>query len=616
MAGPTIGELAAGITLDTSRFDQGIVATRGEVREASKIVEAAAGPLDRYADQINKIENALAKGTINQSTHNKAMASAKHDAAIAGGGLGAITARINAISPATIAAGAGLAALGAAAAVAGAAIYNAAEQAGEVDRIGESAAAIGVSTEFLSGMEYAAERSGVSIETLGAGLNKFTLALGNGSKGLEAIGLDIEDLQRMKPEAAFLKTIDALNKIENPTQRAAAAFKIFGKSAIEMQGLITAGVDEIADKMEQAGRLRLIVDGGDAERIGDMLDAVDDVKDAWAGAGRTMAAEFAPVITRIAQDMVGMVESGGKLDGAFKAASVSASLLEQNWENAKTAAELYMQTFEEWTLLYRKIAEIGGFLDFGGIGKNDFANYPTQQEMDRQRAQESGAGAGDALDGVGDKLAEAAEKIADDVATPGEKLQERLDHLADLFHAGALDVEIYNRAIEKAQEDFAKASGATEAAEKAARVREKLEDNIRKGEEKIAADAEKDADRIREANKSPLDKLREEAERMADLLDSGNISWDDYTKGANRIADQMRKLQETDLIDPAAVQKRINGATTSVEKGSAEANRLEFAQRNPQIKTQIDLQIQMLNEARKTNKALGNLAQPTVSVGP
>lgn len=647
----TIGELAAGITLDTSRFEKGITATKREIREAGQVVKAAQTPLENYAEELAKLDNLLKKGAINQNTYNRAVENAGEafanslpEAEAVPSLFDKITGAAGGIAPQIMLAEMAMKALSTAAhltmEVVTAAISEAVEQAKEIDRIGDVANATGFGADFIAGIEHASQQSGGGVEAVEKSLKKFTLELGKGSKGFEAIGLEVQELQRMKPEDAFLKTLDALQAIDNQSERNAAAFKIFGKSAFEMQGLINEGAEGVRVLTEEAEALGLVLTPEQVADVQAMQDEIDKLNDLWSGLGRQLAAEFAPQITELVRLIVDFgkeaMEGKGEI-AEFAAASreglaTMVDLLSAATEQAKLLAQATgLVTFAHALEDLERITGKGGLpliikaitgLDIqptaagnrirgAGAGKRDTATGGTgpQQSLDDLADDVADDGAAD--------LSKFVERLADDLATPGEKLQKRLDELAAALDAGAFKdhLELYNRAIEQAEKEFERDSGITEAAEKQRREEEKIANDKRLQEEQAAQKIAREAEQVHRQNMTPFEKLQEEGERLAELFDAGAISQEDYTRAAAKAADDFRKATAVDEVKPTDVSKRIFGPTDSVARGSAEANRMEFQQRNPQLKKQIDTAVQQLNELRKIAAALSGGA-PTVSLPP
>lgn len=124
----------------------------------------------------------------------------------------------------------------------------------------------GMTVEAVSELAYAAEQSSTSIESLETGLRKMQKTIVEavgGSKDAEKafsmLGVKVSDLMNKRPEEQFQILADAVNKIESPSLRAAAAMGVFGKNGAELLPIISAGADGISRMMNEARALGLTV---------------------------------------------------------------------------------------------------------------------------------------------------------------------------------------------------------------------------------------------------------------------------------------------------------------------------------------------------------------------
>ena len=138
--------------------------------------------------------------------------------------------------------------------------------------IADLAEKAGTSVEAISALGYAARRNDVPIEELAAGIKKMQVNITDAARGgkqgqeaLAAIGLTADQLGRLLPEEQFRLLADRIAAIQNPTERAAAAVKIFGRTGTELLPLLLQGSDGIA-KWEARARALGLVASGDAAR--------------------------------------------------------------------------------------------------------------------------------------------------------------------------------------------------------------------------------------------------------------------------------------------------------------------------------------------------------------
>jgi len=221
------------------------------------------------------------------------------------GGLSGALSKVGGVlsGMATVAVGVGAALAGAAgAAVQGFAAYG--------DEVAKSAVKLAVTGEELQRLRFAAGRSGVDVGSLTGAITKMNTGLTEAARtgkgpfadGLEMAGVAIEDLEGMNAESRIGLLADALQRIEDPTERAATAAKLFGKSAgIEMAPLLKEGSDGIIGLGEKAEELGLVMSGDTLKQAEALNDAISDVGLQAKAAGVRVGAQLAPAFTDMAR---------------------------------------------------------------------------------------------------------------------------------------------------------------------------------------------------------------------------------------------------------------------------------------------------------------------------
>ena len=245
---------------------------------------------------------------------------------------GVVTA-IAAVGAAAIAAVAGISAL----------VFKSAEAAAELV---DMSAKTGISTTRLQELAFIGDQVGTSLDTItGAQARlvrsmfsateqqqKFDEALASG-KAEDEIG-PVGDLalafntlrvsttdangNLRDSQAVFDDVIDALGRIENPTQRDALAMQIFGKSAQELNPLIKAGSDELARLAKEAHDVGAVMSEEDVAALEAFDDTMASVKAGVKGMLGTLATEFLPIFKELA----------GSLQELFKSDEFKAKLAE------------------------------------------------------------------------------------------------------------------------------------------------------------------------------------------------------------------------------------------------------------------------------------------------
>src|SRR6185437_7023886 len=254
----TIVTLAAAVKANASGFEAGMQTARSaarafgqEQREVARIVEETRTPLERYESEVAKLSELESKGKISFDTWTRGIAKAKQELKEAG--EEATTARehftlmFETIGAYEI----------------GSRVYESAK--GVFEGIGQqarTAEAIGATATQLGQLQYAADVSLVSVDSLTAGLGRMLKNIGGVATGqttslevtraIEDLHLQIRDLAGESPTEQFESIAEALNKIENPARRAADAQALFGRGWIQLMPLLKEGKDGLRDLFAEA----------------------------------------------------------------------------------------------------------------------------------------------------------------------------------------------------------------------------------------------------------------------------------------------------------------------------------------------------------------------------
>jgi hypothetical protein len=172
----------------------------------------------------------------------------------------------------------------------GGAISKFGELNANMDKVAKLSRNLGMPTESLSGLQHAAGLSGVSMETLEAGLLKFRQkATGPLDEALYALA-------------------ERLEGITDPGERARILVENFGKTGVNMGTLFEGGEAGLRGMVEEAKKLGIAFNAADAAKIEAANDAITKVKGAISGVVNQFLIKAAPVIELV----------GTKLTQAFE----------------------------------------------------------------------------------------------------------------------------------------------------------------------------------------------------------------------------------------------------------------------------------------------------------
>ena len=214
----------------------------------------------------------------------------------------------------TLAGGLGLAMIGNA--------YASAQAADELNTLSRN---LGISVEELQKMQYASDLVDVSMDQMAGSMEKLTKQMGSNSKVFEELGINIYNADGSLRDATdvWYESLEALSQVENGTERDRLAMELFGKSAMDLSGIIDDGGAGLKEYGQEAEDMGLILSQDDVDAANKFNDAIDKLK-ATAGAsfmemGATLAEELTPALEKIVEIATQIFQWFANLDGSTQA---------------------------------------------------------------------------------------------------------------------------------------------------------------------------------------------------------------------------------------------------------------------------------------------------------
>lgn len=148
------------------------------------------------------------------------------------------------------------------------------------DQVGDLAQKWGFTTDQIQEFDYWATMNGTTLESLMTGMRGLVNQAEAGAGAFDKLGISVmtTDGKLKDQKTLFMETLDALNKVENQTERNALQFEIFGRAGIEMGQIINMTSEELDKLSQTAHDYGLIIDEETIEKSGKFNDALDTLK--------------------------------------------------------------------------------------------------------------------------------------------------------------------------------------------------------------------------------------------------------------------------------------------------------------------------------------------------
>lgn len=184
------------------------------------------------------------------------------------------------------------------------------------DNINTLAKQTGIGTKELQEFTYMSSIIDVSVDTMSGSMAKLTRNMANAQKGtgdakkaFEALGITVTntDGSLRSNQDVFQKAIAALGKMENETQRDAYAMQIFGRSAQDLNPLIEAGADTIAELTKEAHNMGYVMDQETLDSLNEVQDSFDRFGTVLEGTKRNLVSALGPGLVDILSPLIGVL---------------------------------------------------------------------------------------------------------------------------------------------------------------------------------------------------------------------------------------------------------------------------------------------------------------------
>lgn len=191
------------------------------------------------------------------------------------------------------------------------------------DATAKMAQRVGVSTEALSQLQFAAELSDVSVGDLNTGLNRFNRTVDDAAQGTQTavdafarmgVSLKNTDGELKSTEKLLGELADQFAAMPDNATKAALAQELFGRSGAQLIPLLNNGAAGIAELRAEADRLGLTIRGDVAAAAEQFNDNLVRLRRVGTGAATELAGALAPSLAVLTDKLVDVVN--GSRDGS------------------------------------------------------------------------------------------------------------------------------------------------------------------------------------------------------------------------------------------------------------------------------------------------------------
>jgi hypothetical protein len=181
---------------------------------------------------------------------------------------------------------------------------------------------LGVSAANLNTLQQAARLAGVDAETLNMSLQRLNRSIGEGlmkstsgsAQAMKTLKLPMQEIANLKPDEQFTRITQALAKMENPAQRNATAFELFGKQAPAILQVANE-IDKVNKLINETG---FLVTQEDIIALDEASDSIDQLGILWDAGIKKAVAEIAPYIVGFVIKIKEAIKEAGGFEGVWR----------------------------------------------------------------------------------------------------------------------------------------------------------------------------------------------------------------------------------------------------------------------------------------------------------
>lgn len=414
------------------------------------------------------------------------------------------------------------------------------------DELSKAAQKIGVSTESLSQLSYAAKLADVELGQLQAGLVRLTKAQSDAATGTEktaglfrALGVEFKnsDGTLRNVDQVFRDLSEALSKVPDGADKTAAAYELLGRAGANLIPLLNGGADGLDEMTKRAEALGVVIDTETGKRAEEFNDRLTDLNLMIQGLATSVAAELLPTIISLTDEFARTIRDGGGVKNtAFEIATGlrfvgDVALAAKDSVVFLTNALIYGAN--KAGEMFARLQALNPLLNLAGA--SDLADkFARQADAARSGMDESASSATGRFD------------FKFDPSTPGSAGKAgRLTGDQAIIEALRKQIEAQKEAAKAATEGKAAATKAAREQEKAERALEQAmaavkreRDDFSRGVEDMVAELGGPLAQATLAHSRQIKELQE-------LLDRGVISVDEATKAQMAYDEALKRTTET-----------------------------------------------------------------------
>ena len=185
-----------------------------------------------------------------------------------------------------------------------------------VDSLGKTADKLGITTEKLTELRFAAELSGVSVNSFDMAIQRMVrriaeagVGTGEAKKAIAELGLNAQRLAQQSPDEQMRVLADAFSTVQTQADKVRLAMKFFDSEGVALVNTLALGRKGLDDVAASVSRLGGAIDRKGARKIESFNDAMSTFRLGVKLASDRIAINLAPTLEKFANVLVGLTKN-------------------------------------------------------------------------------------------------------------------------------------------------------------------------------------------------------------------------------------------------------------------------------------------------------------------
>lgn len=183
----------------------------------------------------------------------------------------------------------------------------------EAEKMGEMAQSFGIPVEELTKLKFAAELSGISVESLGTGMGRLSRNMVDAANGIgqargafQTLGITVTESDgTLKSASKIMEEVAGkFVKMEDGAGKTALAMQLFGRSGAALIPLLNEGAAGIKKMTDEAEAMGLVISKKTSDAAGRFNDNLEKMGKIWDGIVLRVVAEMATEFEKLSEALL------------------------------------------------------------------------------------------------------------------------------------------------------------------------------------------------------------------------------------------------------------------------------------------------------------------------